>query len=213
MWFNILKKDPVAASKGTKYTLALADEIEALGAEVDVIAPFSNEVWGATLLLKLPSKIHNLEPTPVAKIKFNHREGWIERQRERLLKIKNGHIEWVERLNKRIRQVVKRYEEGVLTKARAKAAIQGYERDIEKGEEDFKKKILHITEDMKKNNYYSFEYHFRAKSGVGSRSTLPLVERFTRNQFDMDREEFDEEGILKLVKELINFVKEIDYEW
>ena len=209
-WKSILKKDPVAASKGTKITLRLADEIEALGAEVDVIAP-NNEVWGATLVLKLPSKIHNLEPTPVAKIKFNHRDGWIERQRERLQVLKNRHIVWVERLNKEIHKVIEKHKNLRITEAAAKERIEGLRERIEDGDESFQKEIKNIKENMTKNNYYSFKYHSRAKQ-AGYVYMKPLVERFTR-RWVVEDEEFNEEGILKLVKELIDFVKEIDYEW
>tara|TARA_R110002020_G_scaffold300381_1_gene516009 strand:+ start:714 stop:1361 length:648 start_codon:yes stop_codon:yes gene_type:complete len=213
-WKSILKKDPVAASKGTKITLRLADEIEALGAEVDVVAP--NEVWGATLVLKLPSKKILDSPfekvwEPVAKIKFNHRDGWIERQRERLQVLKNRHIVWVERLNKEIHKVIEKHKNLRITEAAAKERIEGLRERIEDGDESFQKEIKNIKENMTKNNYYSFKYHSRAKQ-AGYVYMKPLVERFTR-RWVVEDEEFNEEGILKLVKELIDFVKEIDYEW
>ena len=203
MWFNILKKEePVAASYATKRTLELVDEIEKLGAEVKIHAPYAiNEKdvkSGASLELILKDVAG--KKNPVGYIRFKDSTSWKKMRLDSLRGIKNRYF-------KQYDEIVRLYQDDP-NRAERNELLDVITEDYKKEQEDA------LAEANQDHLYFTFRWHERNDGRFYNDSLEEAIEVNTGfPDYDPESEKHDGDSIIQLVKDLKDFIKDTGFSW
>jgi len=193
MWFDILKEDPVAASYATKRILELADDIEELGGEVEIHAPYFHggreSKEGATLELFLEDV--NGKKNPVGYIDFKDLTSW-----NLLESLSDERDEYEERI-----------ENAIISIGNANPVL------LDALYDDYKKARAAIFEANRVNWSFTFRWHDWDVEQISR-----LIKKINNEGpdwrfYDPESKKYDYDSIIQLVRGFHEFIEDTGFSW